>query len=82
MIFGKYSLIHFSYVLCHAKSLQPCPTLCDPIDGSLPGSSVHGILQARLLKRAAKFEGIFPTQRSVLADRFLTTNATGEAHNS
>ena len=30
-----------------AKSLQSCPTLCDPIDGSLPGSSVPGILQAR-----------------------------------
>ena len=33
-----------------AKSLQPCPTLCDPIDGSPPGSSVHGILQARILE--------------------------------
>ena len=30
-----------------AKSLQSCPTLCDPIDGSLPGSPVSGILQAR-----------------------------------
>ena len=30
-----------------AKSLQSCPTLCDPIDGSLPGSPVPGILQAR-----------------------------------
>ena len=33
-----------------AKSLQSCPTLCDPIDGSLPGSSVPGILQARTLE--------------------------------
>ena len=32
-----------------AKSLQSCPTLCDPMDGSLPGSSGHGILQARIL---------------------------------
>ena len=32
-----------------AKSLQSCPTLCDPIDGSLPGSSAHGIFQARVL---------------------------------
>ena len=32
-----------------AKSLQSCPTLCDPIDGSLPGSPVPGILQARTL---------------------------------
>ena len=32
-----------------AKSLQSCPTLCDPIDGSPPGSPVPEILQARLL---------------------------------
>ena len=32
-----------------AKSLQSCPPLCDPIDGSLPGSSIHGIFQARVL---------------------------------
>ena len=35
----------------HAKSLQSCPTLCDPMDCNLPGSSVHGILQARILER-------------------------------
>ena len=33
-----------------AKSLQSCPTLCSPIDGSPPGSSVPGILQARTLE--------------------------------
>ena len=33
-----------------AKSLQSCPTLCDPIDGSQPGSAVPGILQARILE--------------------------------
>ena len=33
-----------------AKSLQSCPTLCDPIDGSPPGSPVPGILQARTLE--------------------------------
>ena len=33
-----------------AASLQSCPTLCDPIDGSPPGSSVPGILQARTLE--------------------------------
>ena len=32
------------------KSLQSCPTLCDPMDCSPPGSSVHGILQAKILK--------------------------------
>ena len=36
-----------------AKSLQSCPTLYDPIDGSPPGSSVPGILQARILEWVA-----------------------------
>ena len=36
-----------------AKSLQSCPTLCDPIDSSPPGSAVHGILQARTLEWVA-----------------------------
>ena len=38
-------------MLCmRAKSLQLCPTLCEPMDRSLPGYSVHGILQARILE--------------------------------
>ena len=36
-----------------AKSLQSCPTLCDPIDGSPPGSPVPEILQARILEWVA-----------------------------
>ena len=36
-----------------AKPLQSCPTLCDPTDCSLPGPSVHGILQARILEWVA-----------------------------
>jgi len=36
-----------AFAAAAAKSLQLCPTLCDPIDGLLPGSSVPGILQAR-----------------------------------
>ena len=36
-----------------AKSLQSCPTLCNPIDSNLPGFSVHGILQARTLEWVA-----------------------------
>ena len=36
-----------------AKSLQSCPTLCDPTDGSPPGSEVPGILQARILEWVA-----------------------------
>ena len=40
-------------MLCYAKSLQSCPTLCDPIDGSPPGFPVPGILQARTLEWVA-----------------------------
>ena len=39
--------------LAAAKSLQSCPTLCNPIDGSPPGSRVPGILQARTLEWGA-----------------------------
>ena len=41
------------HVTATAKSLQSCPTLCDPIDGSPPGSPVPGILQARILEWVA-----------------------------
>ena len=40
-------------VAAAAKSLQSCPTLCDPIDISPPGTSVPGILQARVLEWVA-----------------------------
>ena len=40
-------------MLCYAKLLQLCPTLCDPMNYSPPGSSVHGILQARILEWVA-----------------------------
>ena len=43
-------LFFFKYA---AKSLQSCPTLCDPIDGSPPGSPIPGILQARTLEWVA-----------------------------
>ena len=43
----------YAYAAAAAKSLQSCPTLCDPRDGSPPGSSVPGILQARILERVA-----------------------------
>ena len=41
------------YAAAAAKSLQSCPTLCDPIDGSPPGSPVLGILQAKTLEWVA-----------------------------
>ena len=43
----------FSLYAAAAKSLQSCPTLCDPIEGSPPGSPVPGILQARTLEWVA-----------------------------
>ena len=48
----------------HAKSLQSCLTLCNPMDCSLPGSSVHRILQARIMEWVATsyLQGIFLTQ--------------------
>ena len=45
--------VAYIYAAAAAKSLQSCPTLCDPIDGSPPGSSVHGIFQARVLEWGA-----------------------------
>ena len=41
------------YAAAAAKSLQSCPTLSNPMDGSLPGSSIHGICQARALEWVA-----------------------------
>ena len=50
--FNLNSILLISTCLA-AKSLQSCPTLCDPIDGSPPGSPVPGILQARTLEWVA-----------------------------
>ena len=58
-----------SLLLCackDAKSLESCPTLCNPMECSPPDSSVHGILQARTLAWVALHQGIFPTQGSNL----------------
>ena len=52
-----------------AKLLQSCPTLCDPIDGSPPGSPVPGILQARTLEWVAiSFSNAWKWSRSVVSD--------------
>ena len=67
----------------HAKALQPCLTLCDPVDCSPPGSSVHGIIQARILEWVAiplpedlPNPGIEPS--SALASGFFTTEPPGK----
>ena len=49
--FGTLSF--FVRAAAAAKSLQSCPTLCNPIDGSPPGSPIPGILQARTLEWVA-----------------------------
>ena len=48
-----FSCLIFTAAAATAKSLQLCPTLCDPIDGSPPGSPIPGILQARILEWVA-----------------------------
>ena len=45
--------IHFVAAAAAAKSLQSCPTLCNPMDCSPPGPSIHGIFQARVLEWGA-----------------------------
>ena len=65
-------------VLCCAKPPQVCLSLCDPIDHSPPGPTVHGIPHASIMEW-----GIFPTQglnpslmSSALVGEFFTTRAT------
>ena len=50
---GKTEVIYHTAAAAAAKLLQLCPTLCDPIDGSQPGSPIPGILQARVLEWVA-----------------------------
>ena len=70
-----------------AKSLQSCLTLCDPRDYILPGSFVHGILQARILERVAKHSSRGSSQPrdwtcvfcdSCIAGGFFTTKPLGK----
>ena len=49
-----------------AKSHQSCPTLCDPIDGSPPGSAIPGILQARTLEWVAISESLKTKNRTTI----------------
>ena len=51
MLYSFATLNHTHMYLCmHAKSLQLCLTLCNPLDCSSPGSSIHGIIQTRVLE--------------------------------
>ena len=50
---ARFTILNQSLHAAAAKSPQSCPTLCDPIDGSPPGSPIPGILQARTLEWVA-----------------------------
>ena len=52
---GSFIVLHLTFAAAAAKLRQSCLTLCDPIDGSPPGSSVPGVLQARRLEWVAIF---------------------------
>ena len=73
------------FSMCFTKSLQLCVTLCNPMDCSPPGSSVHGILQARILEWVAmpfSRGSSWPrdrTQVSGIAGKFFTIWASWEA---
>ena len=54
-LFYPFTIIVSMHACMRVKSLQLCPTLCDPTDCSPPSSSVHGILQARILEWIAMF---------------------------
>ena len=77
-----FGLLQFCTVVdSEVKIAQSCPTLCDPMDCSLPGSSVHGISQARIMEWVAiSFSrgSSQPREDSALAGRFLTTEAPGK----
>ena len=80
-----YKVMNRSECQENSNNLVVCESVttpCDPMDCSLPGFSVHGILQARILDWVAvPFSRIFPTQRSnprLLHCRLFTTRATRE----
>ena len=67
------AIYRFNAAAAAAKSLQSCPTLCDPIDGSPPGSVIPGILQARILDWVAiSFSNRFNTIPIKLPMTFFT----------
>ena len=86
---GCHFLLQCMKVKSESEVAQLCLTLSDPIDCSLPGSSIHGIFQARVLEWRAivgcyfLLQGIFLTQGSnqvsYIAGRFLTIWATRES---
>ena len=78
------SPIHDNVLKKSSEVVQSCSTLCDPMDCSLPGSSVHGIFQARVLEWVAvsfsrwSFQPMDRTRVSIIAGRCFTIWATTE----
>ena len=67
LFFGVFSSLIVATLVLESESevTQSCPTRSNPIDCSLPGSSVHGIFQARVLEWVPRLlQGIFPTHGS------------------
>ena len=83
LLLGRKAMTNIKW--SEVKWSQSCPTLCDPMGYSLPGSSVHGIFQARVLEWASiSFYGASSQPRdwnrvSCIADRRFTVWATREA---
>ena len=73
-------------IVVSSEVAQSCPTLCDPMDYSPPGSSIHGILQTRVLEWVAiSFSRGYSRPRdrtrvSGIVGRCFTTCATGEVY--
>ena len=79
LVFSSFLALWFG-VKCEVLVAQSCPTLCDPMDCSLPGSSVHGIFQARMLPFPSPGDlsdsGIKPRSLSHISHRFFTVWTT------
>ena len=90
VLYSRFSLVIYFICACVcAKSLQSCPTLCDPTVCNTPGSSVHGILQARILEWVAmpsSRESSWPSGQtrvshvSCIGRQVLYSSATWEPH--
>ena len=84
--FNPHSIPMSRYYAVLCLVTQSYPTLCDPMNCSPPGSSVHGILQARIVEWVAmpssrgSFQPKDRTQVSHIVGRFFTIGATREAH--
>ena len=78
-MFQRSLVLRCNYICCWLVA-RSCLTLCDPVDCSPPGFSVHGILQARPLERAAIAfsRGPFQSMPPVLSGGFSTTEPPGK----